>query len=134
MLFFPLFKRCCASITRFIITQIVALIIYHGGAKISLLHQPLPNGDQKSHDYLFDSERRYKTLHINAVNVIIRMAREILKNRASFKEYNIDAKEKLPRSNVPYIITCLFLTSSFSIFLSTLDIHCLLINKSFFWR
>lgn len=69
--------------------------------------------NKKLCDYLFDSERRYKTLHIKLVNAIIRMAREILKNLTSFIEYNIDAKEMLPIINIPNTITCLFLFSFF---------------------
>jgi hypothetical protein len=41
-----------------------------------------------------------------------------VKNRVSFKEYNIDTKETLPRNNSPYIITCLFRISPFSIIIS----------------
>jgi hypothetical protein len=87
--------------------------------------------NKPSHDYLFDSERRYKTFIIKLVMAIIRIAREILKNRVSFIEYNIDAKETLPNSNIPNIITCLFRFSSFSISLSKIRNCHLLINKSF---
>jgi hypothetical protein len=57
--------------------------------------------NKQPHDYLFDSERRYKTFIIKLVMAIIRIARETLKNRASFIEYNIDAKDTLPNSNIP---------------------------------
>jgi hypothetical protein len=87
--------------------------------------------NKPSHDYLFDSERRYKTFIIKLVMAIIRMARETLKNRVSFIEYNIDAKETLPNNNIPYVITCLFRFSPFSISLSKIRNCHLLIKKSF---
>jgi hypothetical protein len=72
-------------------------------------------GIKQTHDYLFDSERRYKTFIIKLVIAMMRIARAIVKNRASFIEYNIDTKETLPRNNMAYIDTCFFLPSFFSI-------------------
>jgi len=86
------------------------------------------------YDYLFDSERRYKTFTIKHVRVNIRMAREILKYRASFKEYNIDIKETLPKNSIAYIDTCLFIPSFFSILIFPLLFDRISNQVLTFWR
>ena len=104
-----------------------------------LIMQPIKKTDvinqminKKTSDYLLDSERKYKTFIIKLVIAIIRIAREILKKRESFMEYNIDAKETLPNSNIPYTITCFFRFSPISIYFLKIRIFRLLIKKSFF--
>ncbi len=92
------------------------------------------NGPKKNtHGYLFDSERRYRTFIIKHVRVNIRIAREILKYRASFNEYNIITKETLPENNIIYIDSCLFIPSFLSIIIFLLLFDCISFQVLTFW-